>query len=97
MGIGYKITCKKCRGTSKVKIIDDEHIQYIDTTPIISARKRKDLQWGFECLCGNDTRMCKQEFPEATNLLKGSSGSVITRVIDNMRQSNEDNFIMSKM
>ena len=78
-------------------IANDEYIEYKDTTPIISARKRKDLKWGFECMCGNDTRMCKQEFPEAPILLKGSSGDVMTRVIDNMKQSDDDSFVMTSL
>lgn len=92
----YTISCTQCKGSSRVEI-NGEHIKYIDTTPIISARYRRDLKWGFECICGNDTRMAKSEFGDAPTLLKGSSGEVMARVIDKMRESTDDSFIMQEI
>lgn len=92
-----KITCKQCKRSSRVRFKNDQYIEYIDTTPIISARKRKDLKWGFECLCGNDSRMCKLELARADELLKGSSKEVMQRVIDNMKVTDDDSFVMTEV
>lgn len=90
------ITCTECKGKSRVIIIDNIFIEYIDNTPIISARYRKDMKWGFECLCGNDTRLCKEELYEEKSKVqvKGSNKQTVNAVIDRMKQSSEDGFIM---
>ncbi len=92
----YTITCTNCKGKSRVVIEEDSFITYIDETPIISARYRKDLKWGFECICGNDTRLCQEElFEEDSKVkVKGSSQATVEAVIDRMKQSGEDSFIM---
>jgi hypothetical protein len=92
----FTITCTNCKGKSRVVVKDEKFIEYIDETPIISARYRKDLKWGFECICGNDTRLCKEELfdSEAQVKVKGSSQATVEAVIDRMKQSSEDSFIM---
>lgn len=92
----YKITCNKCGNSSRVTIINDAKIDYIDHTPIISARLRRDMQWGFECMCGNDTRIAKQEMSTAHSLIQGSSQQTVDAVIDKIKQSDDDTFIMEK-
>lgn len=93
----YSITCKQCNGTAKVTIKDDQFIDYIDTTPIISARKRSDLKWGFECICGNDTRLCKEELEHPTDFVKSDSVQTMNGVIDRLRQSSDDSFVMTEV
>lgn len=53
-----------CESERKVKIIRNEKIDWLeDGTPqrIVSARKRLDGQWGFQCLCGANDLLTKQE------------------------------------
>jgi hypothetical protein len=92
----FTVTCINCKGKSRVAIQDEKFITYIDETPIISARYRKDLKWGFECICGNDTRLCNEELYDMQNQVevKGSSQATVEAVIDRMKQSREDSFIM---
>lgn len=92
----YEIKCIKCEGSSKLEIVDSKLVNYIDQTPIISSRKRGDLKWGFECICGNDSRLAVEELGNR-NLVKGSGQEVIDAVIDNMWKSTDDNFIMTEI
>lgn len=36
-------------------------VQYLSETGLVSARKRFDGSWGFECMCGNDSRIAASE------------------------------------
>lgn len=57
----YKITCCKCGKSEKIGMIN-ENVLWNDAKYIISARKRLDGNWGFECLnCGNNDLMTQQE------------------------------------
>lgn len=95
----YKVDCTMCKGSSKLNINKSNRVEYIDQTPIISSRFRKDLHWGFECLCGNDNRLCREELSEVDNQVpvKGSSKEVVDAVIDRMKLSTDDSFIMTEL
>jgi len=61
----YKVTCLKCK-KSDVAIIDENSKSLIGfeksmATNFLSIRWRQDQSWGFECECGNDSRISKQE------------------------------------
>lgn len=53
---------------------------YVDHLPIIACRLRPDQKWGFECICGNDTRLAPQELPQADMLIQGATEGVIDKV-----------------
>lgn len=58
----YKVICKKCKGSNVVAI--DEHsgrIFWDGCDRIISGRRRLDGKWGWQCLCGNNSILTKQE------------------------------------
>lgn len=57
----YTVTCQRCKDVSRIRIINDTQVVYIDQVPIISARLRGDMNWGFECICGNDSRVAPEE------------------------------------
>lgn len=57
----YIVTCQSCKGESHLKIINDTSVMYIDHLPIISSRLRKDMKWGFECICGNSSLVASEE------------------------------------
>jgi len=57
----FSVTCLRCKETSRLKILNDTNVMYIDHVPIIAARLRGDMNWGFECICGNDSRVAPDE------------------------------------
>jgi hypothetical protein len=57
----FTVTCLKCKGKSRIKILNSKDVIWVDHEPIISARLRPDMEWGFECICGNDSRVSLQE------------------------------------
>lgn len=65
----YKITCSKCKKSDDIIIVDDRLIDWQHSTSIniISGRKRLDGQWGWQCVCGNNDLMTKQELRQITN------------------------------
>jgi len=73
----YEITCLKCKQSDILLIEDDSHaiINYSKGagTNLLAGRWRKDNQWGFECICGNDNRVSKQEEQFLTELVTQGS------------------------
>lgn len=64
----YKVTCLNCKKSDRVDIDKKNNIQYLSTDHIISGRYRLDMQWGWECLCGNNDIVTEQEKKEIRNL-----------------------------
>lgn len=61
----YEVTCLKCK-QSDILLIDDNSHAIINygkgaSTNLLAGRWRKDMQWGWECICSNDNRISKQE------------------------------------
>lgn len=92
----YKVTCKKCKSSGRL-VMQDKQVTYKDHTPIISSRYRGDLQWGFECICGNDSRLCREELNQSEMLIKGSTPQTVKAVVDNIKLTPDDSFIMEKI
>ena len=73
----YEVTCLKCKQSDILLIEDDSHaiINYGKGagTNLLAGRWRKDNQWGFECICGNDNRVSKQEEQFLTELVTQGS------------------------
>ncbi len=88
------ITCKNCKGISRIKIIGKDKVMYVDHTPIIACRLRPDMKWGFECQCGNDTRLAPEEKKDVAVLVSGSSQSVIDRILKTITIKPETKFKM---
>ena len=69
------ITCTNCNARRNIKIVQTasgEMIDWLETPelanhPIVSARKRLDGQWGFQCQCGNNDILTDQERRTITN------------------------------
>lgn len=60
----YTITCKDCNQSRNIKIDRLDRIDWLEDGKdysIVSARKRFDGEWGFECTCGNKDIMTEQE------------------------------------
>ncbi len=90
----YKVTCLSCLKSSLLNIVANSQVNYIDHTPIIACRMRGDMKWGFECICGNDSRLARQEQDQASTLLCGSNKSVIKKVVDSLKIKDELKFKM---
>lgn len=76
----YKITCKKCKQEAVVEIDDHKHLitRWVKFVPIISGRYRLDMQWGWECTCGNDTRLSAQEKKTIKNPVSPDPKDIMT-------------------
>lgn len=72
----YRVTCLKCKGSSVLHILNGTQVVYKDQMPIIAARLRGDMQWGFECSCGNDSRLAREEKPQIKALVQGGAHAV---------------------
>lgn len=57
----YKITCKNCKQSDVLEIVEDTNILWQNNTYIISGRRRLDMQWGWQCFCGNNDILTDQE------------------------------------
>lgn len=73
----YRITCKDCGASRNIAIVQgnaSELIDWLDDNPnaekvkIISGRKRLDDNWGWQCICGNNDLVTKQEKKQIKNL-----------------------------
>lgn len=57
----YKVICKQCGKSEIIPIDKDNNVYWGRVKSIISARYRLDMQWGFQCLCGNNDLLTRQE------------------------------------
>lgn len=89
------VTCLKCKGASHIKIINDNQVMYIDHTPIIACRFRGDMQWGFECRCGNDSRLAREEADNAPMLMQAGSAQALQNLVDSLKIKDDRKFRMS--
>lgn len=86
----YTITCEDCGESRIVGIIPTpvgDRIDWLDNDPnekIVSGRQRLDGQFGWQCLCGNNTLLSKQEQKTITNKVTPDPKE-IQQVIDNLR------------
>lgn len=81
----YRVTCKKCKGSDEL-LIDNQskRVMFTKHLPIIAARFRPDENWGFECQCGNDSRLAPQEKKQANVLISGATKQTIKQIIKNL-------------
>lgn len=60
-------------------------VLYKDHVPIISSRLRADAQWGFECQCGNNSLIAKDEVKDLGMLVLHPSTEVKNRTIHDIK------------
>lgn len=75
----YRVTCLGCKKSDTVMITQQNAVIFEGgvNTHLLSARMRADGKWGFECLCGADTRLCREEIPDFDKLVYGSAMKII--------------------
>lgn len=88
------VTCLNCKGEAHIKIINNKDVMYVDHTPIIACRLRPDMKWGFECICGQDSRLAPQEEKDVDMLMAGSDKGIIQRVLATLTDKPETKFNM---
>ena len=89
----FKVTCMKCKGVSKLAVLNNKDVLYQDHVPIISSRLRPDLKWGFECQCGNDSRVSPDEKNNLEFLVQGGAHA-IEKIAKSLKPKNERKFKM---
>lgn len=90
----YKVTCLKCK-KHDVLLIDGSQVLDYEAkfqTPFLSFRMRPDQQWGFECRCGNDSRLLKEEMKDFDKLVQGDEMG-IAKILKNIKES-PNKFVM---
>lgn len=96
----YEITCNGCKKSSKVQIVNDTQVMYIDHTPIIASRLRNEggtMKWGFECMCGNDSRMSKDEVGDIHMLLQNTTEMTRNKMVKNSKADMGNRFKMQRV
>lgn len=93
----YLVTCEKCGGSDELSITsDNKNVFYKEHTPIISARFRPDLNWGFECTCGQDSRVAPQEKDNLETLVRGGEHAIAS-IAKALTPKNELKFRIQKI
>lgn len=93
----YRVTCLKCKQSDILTINEADH-QVWDyakkiMTNLLSARWRSDMQWGFECACGNDNRLSRAEAKDFKRLVSGDALS-IKKIADSLKIEDKTQFRM---
>lgn len=93
----YKVTCLSCEESDVVTIQEANHF-ILDfakkiRTNFLAGRYRADLQWGWECRCGNDNRLSSSEAEQFEQLVKGDEVSV-ERIARSLQIPDSKQFIM---
>lgn len=92
----YVITCKSCKKHDQISIDNNRNILWTNNKYIVSGRYRLDSTWGFQCLCGNNNLLTKQEDKSITN--KQSPDPVqVNRIASNPIHDKTNKFIMEKI
>lgn len=101
-----RVTCQKCGGSNKAYIypagpaswmidLNRDHAES-DKVVIISGRYRKDMKFGWECgVCGNDSRLSRQELPEIRELVVGGDQGTIDRIVTSLQDEDEEKFLVT--
>jgi hypothetical protein len=101
----YRVTCLQCHGSNEVLITEIGPHQFIanldqdhrktGTPIIISARYRRDMQWGWDCgVCGNDSRIAREEFSQIEQLVVNGGRSAIDKITKSLKTADEKKFRM---
>lgn len=94
----YKVTCKKCGGYDEIQIDESsKRIFFTKHLPIIAGRFRPDLKWGWECTCGNDSRLAPQEKDKAEILVAGVDKLTIKEMVKNLEKKPQSRFKMESI
>ncbi|CAB4152010.1 hypothetical protein UFOVP585_47 [uncultured Caudovirales phage] len=89
----YKVTCENCGKEDHIKVAEGNQV-FFENHSFLSARYRPAGEWGFECTCGQDSRLAYEEKDNVDFLVQGSSPQVIERIKEALQAGNEKYFKM---
>ncbi len=93
----YLVTCLSCKQSDVITVIEPDHIitefKKMMGTNLLAGRWRRDLSWGFECICGNDNRLSLAEKKDMDILVKGTK-QAIKKIADSLKIPDETQFKM---
>jgi hypothetical protein len=94
----YEVTCLKCK-QSDILLIDDNSHAIINygkgaSTNLLAGRWRKDMQWGWECICSNDNRISKQEESFLSELVTKGDKRAIEDIKKSLKIDDKKQFAM---
>lgn len=100
----FKITCLNCGGSNKVKIsnykdnkiinLNDDHKRNPDKIFIISGRYRPDMEFGWECVCGQYSLVAPQERHDIVSLAGNGGKSALQKIKSSLKRPSEEKFRM---
>jgi hypothetical protein len=106
----YKVTCLKCKGSNKVIITDvgknrqeymidlnTDHQKSPGNIYIISGRYRGDMRFGWECICGQDSRVARQEADQIDRLVVNGGESAIQKIMSSLAVQDDKKFTMERL
>lgn len=106
----YKVTCLRCEGSNKVTItsmgkngqeymidLNTDHRKNPRDVHIISGRYRGDMRFGWECICGQDSRISRQEAGDLDSLVVNGGKSAIEKIKQSLAIKDSDKFVMQKL
>jgi len=79
----YRVVCNECKESDEVVIDNQNYIYWKPVKYIISGRYRLDMQWGWQCVCGNNDITTEQEQREISNL-SAPDPTDISKVLSNL-------------
>lgn len=99
----HRVTCLKCKGSNIARItpvgpnaymidLNKDHEENPKEIHIISGRFRTDLEFGWECMCGNDSRVARQEFQNIDKLVINGGESAIKKITDSLKITDQKKF-----
>lgn len=93
----YTVTCKKCGLKDTISITSNKQVIYSDSPVLLSSRYRPDQSWGFECRCGNDSRVLRQEKENIKHLVVNGGQRAIEAITNSLKIKDELKFSMRKV
>lgn len=104
----YKITCLKCDRSNEATITEARKGEFVidlnsyhrrnpDSICIISGRYRGDMQFGWECTCGNTSIIARTEKSDIGSLLINGGAEAIKHIKMSLIETDEEKFSMDEM
>lgn len=90
----FHVVCKNCKKSEDITIDEKHNIYWPTVKYIISGRYRLDMNWGWQCICGNNDLVTKQERETISNL-QNPNPEDITNVLKSIKPD-EPKFTMGR-
>ena len=101
----YLVKCLKCKGSNVASItevrpndfyldLNEDHKRHPDNIHIISGRYLADMQFGWECICGNDSRLAREEFSNVEKLMVNGGKQAIQKITNSLKIEDKKKFLI---